>query len=61
MGSAVGVGVFGTRVGATVDVGGGKGVGVAAGGTGVIVCKAAFTAAVTVAGTSGVGAAVSVG
>ncbi len=61
MGPAVGVGVFGIRVGATVDVGGGKGVGVAAGGTGVIVSKAAFTAADTVAGMSGVGAEVGVG
>ena len=59
--SEVGVGVFGTRVGATVDFGGGKGVGVAAGGTSVAVCKAAITAADTVAGMSGVGAAVSVG
>ena len=55
MGSAVGVGVFGTRVG------GGKEVGVAAGGTSVAVSRAAFTAADTVAGMSGVGAEVGVG
>lgn len=61
MGSAVGVGVFGTRVGPTVDVGGGKGVEVAAGGTSVLVGKAAVTAADTVAGMSGVGAEVGVG